>query len=83
MVLARMSANGHVNGDNSIKYTNGSAKPGNANETQETDLTRWRLLDEDGRQTWHYLETEQDAQRWPQSTATRYHLGLPIVSGRS
>ena len=83
MVVARTSANGHASGYNDIKYINGSAKPGNLNETQKTDLARWRLLDEQGRQTWHYLETEQQAQDWPQTTADRYHLGLPFVSGRS
>ena len=44
-----------------------------------TDIQRWRLLDEAGRQTWHYLETDQ-VKAWPQSTADRYHLGLPLVN---
>ena len=82
MVVARTSANGHASGYNDIKSTNGSAKSSNLNETQKTDLARWRLLDEHGRQTWHYLETEHQAHNWPQTTADRYHLGLPFVSGR-
>lgn len=45
-----------------------------------TDHTRWRLLDEAGRHTWHYLADDEDAKEWPQTTADRYHLGLPTVS---
>ena len=44
-----------------------------------TDLTRWRLLDERGRQTWHYLRTDEEIKEWPQSIADRHHLGLPLV----
>lgn len=45
----------------------------------KTDLRRWRLLDEQGRQTWHYLRTDEEVKEWPQSTADKYFLGLPIV----
>lgn len=44
-----------------------------------TDYSRWRLLDESGRQTWHYLEDDEKAKSWPQTTADRYFLGLPTV----
>jgi lanosterol synthase len=44
-----------------------------------TDYSRWRLLDEKGRQTWHYLEDEEEAKNWPQTTADKYFLGLPTV----
>ena len=47
---------------------------------EATDIQRWRLLDEWGRQTWHYLESDQEVQRWPQTTADRYFLGLSLVS---
>ncbi|KAL9100184.1 MAG: hypothetical protein Q9163_004405, partial [Psora crenata] len=47
-------------------------------EDEATDIERWRLLDDRGRQTWHYLETEDDVKEWPQTTADRYHLGLPL-----
>jgi lanosterol synthase len=47
--------------------------------SERTDYTRWRLLDERGRQTWHYLEDDEDAKEWPQSTADKYFLGLPTV----
>jgi hypothetical protein len=47
---------------------------------QATDITRWRLLDECGRQTWHYLTTDEAVQAWPQSIADKHFLGLPLVS---
>jgi lanosterol synthase len=46
---------------------------------ERTDYSRWRLLDERGRQTWHYLEDDEDGEEWPQSTADKYFLGLPTV----
>lgn len=45
-----------------------------------TDLNRWRLLDERGRQTWHYLESDEEVEKWPQSIVDRHHLGLSLVS---
>lgn len=44
-----------------------------------TDLRRWRLLDERGRQTWHYLTTDKEIEAWPQTVADKHHLGLPLV----
>ncbi|KAI4195626.1 MAG: hypothetical protein LQ350_007097 [Teloschistes chrysophthalmus] len=46
-------------------------------EDRRTDRRRWRLLDERGRQTWHYLRSEEAVKSWPQSTADKYFLGLP------
>jgi hypothetical protein len=46
---------------------------------QKTDYARWRLLDEEGRHTWHYLTTDEQVKAWPQTIADKYHLGLPIV----
>lgn len=43
---------------------------------ERTDRTRWRLLDERGRQRWKYLKTKSEAEAWPQSAADRFHLGL-------
>ncbi|KAF3941061.1 hypothetical protein ABW19_dt0204546 [Dactylella cylindrospora] len=40
-----------------------------------TDYSRWRLKDDHGRQTWHYL-SEEEAKKWKQSTADKYFLGL-------
>ncbi|KAI2778210.1 terpene synthase [Daldinia loculata] len=42
----------------------------------KTDLTRWRMLDEKGRHTWHYLEDDEAIERWPQSYADKWYLGL-------
>lgn len=47
--------------------------------SERTDHARWRLLDEKGRQTWHYLEDDEEVKEWPQSRADKYFLGLPLV----
>lgn len=45
-----------------------------------TDYTRWRLLVGDaGRQTWHYLQTEEELARWPQTEVERFWLGMKTV----
>ena len=44
-----------------------------------TDLERWRLKDDHGCQTWHYLETDEEVKAWPQTEADRHHLGLSLV----
>ena len=46
---------------------------------QKTDYSRWRLLDEQGRHTWHYLTTDEQVKAWPQTIADKFHLGLPTV----
>ena len=87
--MARSKANG------ALKAASGYARPGERRTTytkieetsspqqpelqERTDYSRWRLLDERGRQTWHYLEHEEEAKEWPQSTADKYFLGLPTV----
>ncbi|KAJ9088502.1 Lanosterol synthase (Oxidosqualene--lanosterol cyclase) [Entomophthora muscae] len=43
-----------------------------------TDLTRWRLKVDDGRQVWHYLETDSELEAWPQTNADKYFIGLPF-----
>lgn len=50
-----------------------------ANGNPKTDYARWRLLDDRGRQTWHYLESDEENEKWPQSIADKYFLGLPLV----
>ena len=54
-------------------------KPGDLSKNLKTDRTRWRLVDEGGRQTWKYLKTDEEVKAWPQSTATKWHLGLETV----
>lgn len=62
------------------KTSNGKAASGTNTALKEhTDKTRWRLLDEGGRQTWHYLEDDKEAEAWPQSFADKYFLSLPTV----
>ncbi|KAI9878912.1 MAG: Lanosterol synthase (Oxidosqualene--lanosterol cyclase) [Pleopsidium flavum] len=64
--------------DNAYHEDRKSALEDGANiTTQKTDYSRWRLLDERGRQTWHYLVSDEELKTWPQSTADKYHLGLP------
>lgn len=53
-----------------------------ANGDKQTDFTRWRLVNEEGRQTWRYLESDEENSAWVQSVAEKYHLGLPTVSTR-
>ena len=60
------------------KQQHGVAVASAASFLESTDLERWRLLDERGRQTWHYL-TDEAVKDWPQSIADRHHLGLPLV----
>ena len=67
---------------NATEHMNGFTQRGIVVEDEATDLQRWRLLDERGRQTWHYLDTDKKAKEWPQSVADRYFLGLPLVSTR-
>ncbi|KAI9375475.1 terpenoid cyclases/protein prenyltransferase alpha-alpha toroid [Aspergillus egyptiacus] len=45
---------------------------------ENLDRTRWRLKNENGRHTWHYLDDDEAARRWPQTLADRYYLGLPL-----
>jgi len=77
-------ANGHTNGNGNDmqKKLNSEVNGATVRKpilSERTDYSRWRLLDERGRQTWHYLEDEEDAKEWPQSTADKYFLGLPLV----
>lgn len=67
-------ANGTANG-----YANGSIHKDEKAADVRTDLTRWRLKNDRGRQTWHYLETEEELKAWPLSTADKYFLGLDTV----
>jgi lanosterol synthase len=47
---------------------------------ERTDYSRWRMRDDEGRQTWHYLEDDEAVKKWPQTSADKYFLGLPLVS---
>ena len=45
----------------------------------ETDHSRWRMRSDFGRHTWHYLEDDEAAQKWPLSLADKYYLNIPLV----
>ncbi|KAI5786471.1 terpenoid cyclases/protein prenyltransferase alpha-alpha toroid [Peziza echinospora] len=42
----------------------------------QTDYTRWRMKSDHGRQTWHYLKTDEELKAWPQSISDKYFLGM-------
>ncbi|KAI9148933.1 CcqE [Paramyrothecium foliicola] len=47
-----------------------------ANGDNQTDYTKWRLIDNKGRQSWTYLETDEENAKWPQTIYEKYFLGL-------
>lgn len=57
----------------------GSKLSGRPLAESQTDRTRWRIRDDESNHTWHYLEDDEAAKEWPQSTAEKYFLGLPLV----
>ena len=62
--MARTTAvNGHANSHDE-KGANG-AIAANSTAGSKTDYSRWRLLDENGRQTWQYLATDDQVEKWP------------------
>jgi lanosterol synthase len=73
MVRTRSSHAANSNG--ALKMTTNKAGD------QKTDYSRWRLLDDRGRQTWHYLKSDEEVKKWPQSTADKWFLGLDTVRG--
>lgn len=69
-----------TNGNDNNEHEKKKRQGGSAEDLpQSTDLDRWRLLDERGRQTWHYLSTDDAVKAWPQSVVDRHHLGLALV----
>ncbi|RYO73768.1 hypothetical protein DL766_004874 [Monosporascus sp. MC13-8B] len=87
MVTTRSGATAKANGfaqpnDNGAARKRASGDDLSSTETKRpkledrTDRTRWRMLDEKGRHTWHYLEDDEAAEKWPQSIADKYYLGL-------
>lgn len=60
------SASGHLSRD--------------ANGDEKTDYSRWRLVDRQGRQSWRYLESDEENEKWPQTVYEKHFLGLDTVS---
>ena len=52
---------------------------GGDSNVEKTDLSRWRMKSDQGRQTWHYLKTDEEVQEWPQAISDKYFLGLDTV----
>ncbi|KAK5240050.1 hypothetical protein LTR40_012350, partial [Exophiala xenobiotica] len=82
MAQTRQPAQRALNGASTNGHSKGPAKgPANGHiadpHNARTDRSRWRLRDVSGRHTWHYLRSDQEIQEWPQTTADKYHLGLP------
>ncbi|KAH7318251.1 squalene/oxidosqualene cyclase [Stachybotrys elegans] len=69
---SRKRVNGKANGT-----TNGKVNGLTPQLYESTDRTRWRMKDDDGAHTWHYLEDDEAAKEWPQSYADKYFLNLP------
>lgn len=47
---------------------------------EQTYSSRWRLRDDRGRQTWHYLTSDAAVEKWRQTVADKYFVGLETVS---
>ncbi|KAH6108859.1 hypothetical protein HBI69_165200 [Parastagonospora nodorum] len=64
--------------DSKANGANGKQIPMQSNKAadEKTDYSRWRLKDDRGCQTWHYLKTDEEVKAWPQSRADKYFLGL-------
>lgn len=62
------------------KPSNGSIKHTSQPVDTKTDHTRWRLKDDRGRHTWHYLDSDEELKAWPMTIADKYFLGLDTVS---
>ena len=58
---------------------NGATKNISQIKDAKTDHTRWRLKDDRGRQTWHYLASDEELKAWPMTIADKYFLGLDTV----
>lgn len=80
VVMAVQKANGAATGTDGPRSTlNGHAKQERAGPDERTDINKWRLRDDRGRQTWHYLESDEEVAKWPQTIADRHFLNLPTV----
>lgn len=54
-------------------------------DAREESLKKWRLrIDKKfGRQTWHYMESEEMENAWPQTVIDKYWLGTLKVLNRN
>ena len=79
MVVRRRGDDKQANGSASGS-TNGTIKPLEDYDAElKTDHSRWRMKNVDGRQTWHYLESDEQVKVWPMTAADKYYLGQDTV----
>ena len=76
-----------------VENTNGAPKRGSKQQVlngsagarkisavaEKTDYTKWRMKNDRGCQTWHYMDSEEEEKAWPQTTADRHFLGMDTV----
>lgn len=78
------ATNGAANGASRKRLSNAADDEHDAKRLrplpEKTDYSRWRLRDNNSCQSWVYLEDDEALKEWPQSTADKYFLGLPLVS---
>lgn len=78
--MSSVDANGtHNRIANGKTVANGGVTARGTARNQTTDRSRWRLKDDKGVHTWAYLEDDEEARKWPQSTADKYYMGLDTV----
>jgi lanosterol synthase len=61
---------------NSAVTANGTRQPC-LKET--TDRSRWRLHNDRGCHIWHYLESDEECEKWKQTCADKWYLGIDTV----
>nr|POE87318.1 lanosterol synthase [Quercus suber] len=59
--------------------SNGSINSVQRTDVRKTDYNRWRLRNDRGVQTWHYLETDDEVKAWPMTIADKYFLGMDTL----
>ena len=82
MAVRRRGDDKQANGSANVS-TNGTIKPIEDFDAElKTDHSRWRMKNVDGRQTWHYLESDEQLKAWPMTAADKYYLGQDTVRQR-
>lgn len=76
----RKRGEAHKERNGTVEHTNGGIQKTGKHHDAKTDLYRWRLKSDRGRQTWHYLESDEEIKQWPMTTADKYFLGLETAS---
>lgn len=93
LLSGHANGNGHGNGYSkgivNSKKRNSNANGVNGHDEEHdskrqkvaepVDRARWRMKSDDGRHTWHFLDDDDAAKKWPQSYADKWYLGLPLV----